>query len=38
MGKVIGIATRIEKRAPMVVYASAKITFEKGVGMIQEVQ
>jgi len=32
MGKVIGIATRIEKRAPMVVYASAKITFEKGVG------
>ena len=32
MGKVIGIATRIEKRAPMVVYASAKITFDKGVG------
>jgi MOSC domain-containing protein YiiM len=32
MGKVIGIATRIEKRAPMVVYASAKITFNKGVG------
>ncbi|PCJ22572.1 MAG: MOSC domain-containing protein [Flavobacteriales bacterium] len=32
MGKVIGIATRIEKRAPMVVYASAKVTFDKGVG------
>jgi len=32
MGKVIGIATRIEKRAPMVVYASAKVTFDKGIG------
>jgi len=32
MGKVIGIATRIEKRAPMVVYASAKISFDHGVG------
>ena len=32
MGKVIGIATRIEKRAPMVVYASAKVSFDHGVG------
>lgn len=32
MGKVIGISTRIEKRAQMVVYASAKISFEHGVG------
>lgn len=32
MGKVIGIATRDKKRAPMVVYASAKISFDKGVG------
>jgi len=32
MGKVIGIATRDEKRGPMVVYASAKVSFEKGIG------
>jgi len=32
MGKVVGIATRIESRAPMVVFASAKISFEHGVG------
>lgn len=32
MGKVIGIATRIEKRAPMVVSASAKVSFNHGIG------
>ena len=32
MGEVIGIATRDEKRGPMVVYASAKVSFEKGIG------
>ena len=32
MGKVIGITTRIEKRGPMVVYASAKVSFDHGVG------
>ena len=32
MGKVIGITTRIEERAPMVVYASAKVSFNHGVG------
>ncbi len=32
MGKVVEIATRDKKRAPMVVYASAKISFERGVG------
>jgi len=32
MGKVIGISTRIEKRAPMVVYASAKVSFDHGIG------
>ena len=32
MGKVIGIATRIEKGAPMVVYASAKVSFDQGIG------
>ena len=32
MGKVIGIATRMKKRANMVVYASAKISFDHGVG------
>jgi len=32
MGKVVGIATKIEKRAPMVVFASAKISFDHGVG------
>ena len=32
MAKVVGICTRIESRAPMVVLASAKVTFEYGVG------
>lgn len=32
MGEVIGISTRIKKRAEMVVYASAKLSFEGGVG------
>lgn len=32
MGKVVGIATHSEKGGPMVVYASAKVSFERGVG------
>ena len=32
MGKVVEIATRIKSRAPMVVYASTKVSFEHGVG------
>ena len=32
MGKVIEIATRMESKAPMVVYASAKVSFDHGVG------
>ena len=32
MGEVVGISTRIKKRAPMVVFASAKVSFEKGIG------
>jgi len=32
MGKVVGIATHSEKGGPMVVYASAKVSFEHGVG------
>lgn len=32
MGKVIGIATREKKKAPMMVYTSAKVTFDKGIG------
>ena len=32
MGKVIGIATRDKKRGPMVIYASSKVSFEKGIG------
>ncbi len=32
MGKVIEIATREKKRSPMVVYASAKVSFDNGVG------
>lgn len=32
MGKVLEIATRKEKRAPMEVFAGARISFEKGVG------
>lgn len=32
MGKVVGIATHSEKKGPMVVYASAKVSFERGIG------
>ena len=32
MGNVIGISARIESRAPMVVFASAKVSFKHGVG------
>lgn len=32
MGKVLGIATRKRKRAPMDTHSKANITFEKGVG------
>ena len=32
MGEVVGISTREKKRAAMVVYYAAKVTFEKGVG------
>ena len=32
MGEIIGIATREKSRAPMVVYASAKVSFDKGIG------
>ena len=32
MGKVVEIATREKKRADMVVYASAKVSFSNGVG------
>ena len=32
MGNVVGISTRIESRAPMVVFASAKVSFDHGVG------
>lgn len=32
MGKVVGICTRIAKKAPMVIYASAKVSFDHGIG------
>jgi MOSC domain-containing protein YiiM len=32
MGNVLGISARIESRAPMVVFASAKVSFKHGVG------
>ncbi len=32
MGKVVEIATRIESGAPMVVYASTKVSFDHGIG------
>ena len=32
MSKVFGICTRIEERASMVVYASAKVSFDHGIG------
>lgn len=32
MGNVLGISARIESRAPMVVFASAKVSFKNGVG------
>ena len=32
MGKVIGIATRTEKRGDMVVYAATKVSFANGIG------
>ena len=32
MGRVVEIATRIKSKAPMVVYASAKVSFDHGVG------
>ena len=32
MGKVIEIATRDKAKSPMVVYASAKVSFDKGIG------
>jgi len=32
MGKVVEIATREKSRAPMVVYAAAKVSFEHGIG------
>ncbi len=32
MGKVVEIATRIKSRAEMVVYASAKVSFDHGIG------
>lgn len=32
MGKVVEIATRVESRAAMVVYASAKVSFDHGIG------
>ncbi len=32
MGKVVEISTKKKKRGAMVIYASAKITFDKGVG------
>ena len=32
MGNVIGISTRIKSRAPMELFASAKVSFEHGVG------
>lgn len=32
MGKVVEIAMRAKKRAPMMVFAAAKVSFEKGIG------
>ena len=32
MGNVLGISARIESRAPMVVFASANVSFKHGVG------